>query len=81
MSSLLFDLRLIVRGFWRRPGFAIAATVPLALAMGARPGHLFRSIASGLSVESSLLGWQKPLIAAATAIAIGSGDGGGPSSS
>lgn len=35
MSSLLFDLRLIVRGFWRRPGFTIAATVPLALAMGA----------------------------------------------
>ena len=35
MSSLLFDLRLIVRGLWRRPGFTIAATVPLALAMGA----------------------------------------------
>ena len=41
MSSLLFELRLIVRGFWRRPGFAIAATVPLALAMGANT-TLFR---------------------------------------
>ncbi|GMR22215.1 MAG: hypothetical protein BMS9Abin37_0549 [Acidobacteriota bacterium] len=40
-SSLLFDLRLIVRGFWRRPGFAIAATIPLALAMGANT-TLFR---------------------------------------
>ncbi len=36
-----FDFRLIVRGFWRRPGFAIAATFPLALAMGANT-TLFR---------------------------------------
>ena len=44
--------------------------IALPTTVSIRPGHLFRTIASGLSGEGSLLGWQKPLIAATTAIAM-----------
>lgn len=33
MASLAFDLRLVLRGLWRRPGYLLCAIVPLALAI------------------------------------------------
>lgn len=35
MSSWGLDLALVARSLYRHPGFALAAVIPLALAMGA----------------------------------------------